>query len=293
MSRGAPGLRVVRSGAGPQRAARAASRLNGGGVAALAVAGVGGGLVAGLAAGTVVIGDRVLADDGREVAVVDSAALMAGHLRRLGLPVAVGGVVSTPRVARGRDRRAALARLGAVVVDTETAYALGGGYDIPTAVVRVVVDTPERELFSTGTFSGGVAALRHLRRVAPALSAWADCVAQRTVLLAGPRSFCAGVERAIATVERALDRFGTPIYVRRQIVHNRHVVEDLEERGAIFVRELSQVPDGATVILSAHGVSPEVRSEAAHRDLQVIDATCPLVSKVHHEVRRFSQRGYQ
>lgn len=115
----------------------------------------------------------------------------------------------------------------------------------------------------------------------------------RTVLLAGPRSFCAGVERAIQTVERALDRFGPPVYVRRQIVHNRHVVEGLETLGAVFVHELDEVPDGATVVFSAHGVAPAVRAEARHRGLQVIDATCPLVAKVHREVRRFSDQGYQ
>jgi 4-hydroxy-3-methylbut-2-enyl diphosphate reductase len=115
----------------------------------------------------------------------------------------------------------------------------------------------------------------------------------RTVLLAGPRSFCAGVERAIATVERALERYGRPVYVRRQIVHNRHVVGDLSERGAVFVDELDDVPEGATVVFSAHGVSPAVRAEASGRDLRVIDATCPLVQKVHHEVRRFTQQGYR
>jgi 4-hydroxy-3-methylbut-2-enyl diphosphate reductase len=101
------------------------------------------------------------------------------------------------------------------------------------------------------------------------------------------------VERAITTVERALDRYGAPVYVRRQIVHNRHVVEGLEQRGAVFVRELDEVPRGATAVLSAHGVSPGVRAEAIARDLRVIDATCPLVSKVHHEVQRFAERGFQ
>ena len=125
------------------------------------------------------------------------------------------------------------------------------------------------------------------------LASWAAAAAPRTVLLAGPRSFCAGVDRAIHTVERALERFGAPVYVRRQIVHNRHVVADLEARGAIFVHELDEVPPGATVVFSAHGVGPSVRSEAAGRDLQVIDATCPLVAKVHNEVRRFRDRGYQ
>lgn len=113
------------------------------------------------------------------------------------------------------------------------------------------------------------------------------------VLLAGPRSFCAGVERAIEIVERAINRFGPPVFVRRQIVHNRHVVAELEKRGAIFVQELEEIPDGATVVFSAHGVSPAVREDARRRDMRVVDATCPLVAKVHHEVRRFAERGYQ
>ena len=113
------------------------------------------------------------------------------------------------------------------------------------------------------------------------------------VLLAGPRSFCAGVERAIETVERAIERFGAPVYVRRQIVHNRHVVSDLEARGAVFVHELDEVPDGATVVFSAHGVAPAVREVARSRHMHVVDATCPLVAKVHHEVHRFTDQGYQ
>jgi 4-hydroxy-3-methylbut-2-enyl diphosphate reductase len=112
-----------------------------------------------------------------------------------------------------------------------------------------------------------------------------------TVLLASPRSFCAGVERAIAIVEQLLEARGGPIYVRKQIVHNTHVVADLQARGAVFVDELDAVPDGATVIFSAHGVSPAVRAEAASRGLETIDATCPLVTKVHTEARRFAARG--
>ena len=112
-----------------------------------------------------------------------------------------------------------------------------------------------------------------------------------TVLLASPRSFCAGVERAIAVVEQLLEARGGPIYVRKQIVHNTHVVADLEARGAVFVEELDAVPDGGTVVFSAHGVSPAVRAEAASRGLETIDATCPLVTKVHAEARRFAARG--
>ncbi|MEU4657586.1 4-hydroxy-3-methylbut-2-enyl diphosphate reductase [Streptomyces sp. NPDC023723] len=117
-----------------------------------------------------------------------------------------------------------------------------------------------------------------------------DGVARR-VLLADPRSFCAGVERAIEIVERALEQRGAPVYVRKQIVHNVTVVDDLAARGAVFVEELDEVPDGATVVFSAHGVSPAVRREADRRGLEVIDGTCPLVAKVHAEARRFAARG--
>ena len=115
----------------------------------------------------------------------------------------------------------------------------------------------------------------------------------RRVLLAAPRGYCAGVDRAVIAVEKALDLFGTPIYVRKQIVHNKHVVEDLQERGAIFVDELDEVPEGARVVFSAHGVSPAVHEDAARRNLFTIDATCPLVSKVHSEVKRFAHEDYQ
>lgn len=114
---------------------------------------------------------------------------------------------------------------------------------------------------------------------------------RRTVLLAAPRSFCAGVERAIEVVQRLLDGPERPVYVRKQIVHNRHVVAELEARGAVFVDELDEVPDGATVVFSAHGVAPRVRADAAERGLRVVDATCPLVTKVHAEARRFAGRG--
>ena len=111
------------------------------------------------------------------------------------------------------------------------------------------------------------------------------------VLLANPRGFCAGVDRAISIVERALDIFNAPIYVRHEVVHNKYVVNGLKERGAIFVEELHQIPDGNIVIFSAHGVSQAVRQEAKRRDLKVFDATCPLVTKVHMEVTRASRRG--
>jgi 4-hydroxy-3-methylbut-2-en-1-yl diphosphate reductase len=119
-----------------------------------------------------------------------------------------------------------------------------------------------------------------------------DFEAPERILLAAPRGWCAGVERAVDIVEVALATYGAPIYVRKQIVHNLHVVRSLEAKGAVFVEELDEVPSGSTVVFSAHGVSPVVHREAAERDLKVIDATCPLVTKVHHEARKYSQAGY-
>ena len=115
---------------------------------------------------------------------------------------------------------------------------------------------------------------------------------ERRVLLAAPRGYCAGVDRAVVTVEKALDLYGPPVYVRKQIVHNKHVVETLQRRGAVFVEETDEVPEGATVIFSAHGVAPVVHEEAARLQLKTIDATCPLVTKVHHEARRFADDDY-
>ncbi|MGP3706213.1 4-hydroxy-3-methylbut-2-enyl diphosphate reductase [Gordonia paraffinivorans] len=114
----------------------------------------------------------------------------------------------------------------------------------------------------------------------------------KRVLLAEPRGYCAGVDRAVETVERALDKHGAPVYVRKEIVHNRHVVETLAERGAVFVGETDEVPEGAIVVFSAHGVSPQVHASAAERNLKTIDATCPLVTKVHQEAKRFARDDY-
>jgi 4-hydroxy-3-methylbut-2-enyl diphosphate reductase len=115
----------------------------------------------------------------------------------------------------------------------------------------------------------------------------------KRTLLASPRGYCAGVDRAVVTVEKALEHFGAPVYMRKQIVHNKHVVEVLEERGAVFVDELSEVPEGSLVVFSAHGVSPQVRQQAVDRNLRTIDATCPLVTKVHAEARRFAHDDYE
>jgi 4-hydroxy-3-methylbut-2-enyl diphosphate reductase len=114
----------------------------------------------------------------------------------------------------------------------------------------------------------------------------------RRVVLAAPRGYCAGVDRAVVTVEKALEMYGPPIYVRKEIVHNKHVVQQLSERGAIFVDEETEVPEGELVVFSAHGVAPKVHANAQRRRLRTIDATCPLVTKVHVEARRFAERGY-
>ncbi len=116
--------------------------------------------------------------------------------------------------------------------------------------------------------------------------------APRKVLLADPRGYCAGVDRAVQTVERALDLYGAPVYVRKEIVHNKHVVAELSKRGAIFVEEEAEVPEGEIVVFSAHGVAPAVHGNAAARRLRTVDATCPLVTKVHVEARRFAADGY-
>src|SRR5437868_10280446 len=117
------------------------------------------------------------------------------------------------------------------------------------------------------------------------------CTPQK-LLLATPRGYCAGVDRAVQTVERALELYGAPVYVRKEIVHNKHVVEQLRERGAMFVESETEVPEGATVVFSAHGVAPSVHANAAQRQLYTIDATCPLVTKVHVEAKKFAAEGY-
>jgi len=123
-------------------------------------------------------------------------------------------------------------------------------------------------------------------------NAQSDIVSGKKVLLAAPRGYCAGVDRAVIAVEKALDHYGAPIYVRKQIVHNKHVVASLEKRGAIFVNEVDEAPEGCIMVFSAHGVSPAVVEAANARNQQTIDATCPLVTKVHREVQRFDQEGY-
>jgi 4-hydroxy-3-methylbut-2-en-1-yl diphosphate reductase len=279
---------VVRTGYGPARAAAAAGRLEQSG-SGLAVGGVAGAL-----SGDLNVGDLVVASEvrgGGPVVSCPSAPLLAGELRRAGLRVHVGPIATVGHLI-GRGEHAGLAESGAIAVDMESAPLVRGAADRPSVVVRAICDTPTHPLVSPRIVTDGLAALRSLRLAAPVLARWAAAARPRRVLMASPRSFCAGVERAIEIVELALERFGAPVYVRKQIVHNKTVVADLEKLGAIFVDELGEVPDGATVVFSAHGVSPEVRSEAERRGLDTVDATCPLVAKVHAEARRFASDGY-
>src|SRR5271165_2317636 len=248
---------------------------------AMVVMGTAAGVAADLKPGDLVVATEVC--DGTDTVVLPGADLLAAELRRAGLPARAGKLATVPKLVKA-SKRAELAADGYLAADMESAALAGAANGRPFAVIRAISDGG----FGPGMVTGGVAALRSLRRAAPVAELWAAACAERTVLLAGPRSFCAGVERAIEIVERALELRGAPVYVRKQIVHNTRVVADLEQRGAVFVDELDEVPDGATVVFSAHGV----RDAASDSGLSVIDATCPLVSKVHAEARRFAREGY-
>ena len=213
-----------------------------------------------LAPGTVLVADTLLLEDGTRVPC-PAAALLEGEVRRHGVHTTRGTFRAGPR--------------GHTPEGTSTG---------PAALLY----TDGREVgIGAAAYDDHGSATVHA-----AVDAWLAVSGRpRAVLLAAPRSFCAGVERAVEIVERVLDQRGAPIHVRKQIVHNQHVVADLEQRGAVFVDELDAVPDGATVVFSAHGVSPAVHAEAERRGLDVIDATCPLVTKVHNEARRFAARG--
>ncbi len=287
------GVTVERCGMGPAKVQQWLPRLAELAPGVVAVAGVAGGLDPTLRAGDVVVATEVRDEKGR--AVLRAAAPLVAELRRAGMRVHTGPIVSTDHIVSGVEERERLASTGAIAVDMESAAIVRALSEsdpkTPVAVVRVIVDTAYTPIARLRTLPAGAKALLVLRRLAPALRTWAAVAGPRRVLLASPRSFCAGVERAIDIVELALQRYSRPIYVRRQIVHNAHVVRDLERQGAVFVDELDEVPDGTTVVFSAHGVSPAVRAEAEQRDLNVIDATCPLVSKVHAEAKRFVARG--
>jgi 4-hydroxy-3-methylbut-2-enyl diphosphate reductase len=284
--RRAAGATVVRTGMGRGASERSRGRLAGRGP--LAVLGLAGGLSAEVRPGDVVVASEVR--DGATVVSCPTAPVLAGALRRLGLVVHVGPIATVAKVADG-PRRAELAATGAIAVDMESGYLLAGSAGRVVAAVRVIVDTDDQPFWRLGTAARGIRALGVLRRAVPAVVEWAGAAGDREAVLAAPRSMCAGVTRAIDIVERAVERFGAPVYVRRQIVHNSHVVSDLESRGAVFVTELDEVPQGANVVLAAHGVAPAVWAQARARELAVVDATCPLVAKVHQEVRRFAAAG--
>jgi 4-hydroxy-3-methylbut-2-enyl diphosphate reductase len=209
-----------------------------------------------LADGAVLVADELLRP-GLPPIPCPAAPLLAGELRRRGVPTTRGPLRMGPT-----DRSATA--LAAVLAGTSGRVGLG-----------IAAADQDVQHIARSVLAGYLAVADRCRRV----------------LLAAPRSFCAGVERAIDVVERLLAERDGPVHVRKQIVHNTHVVADLEARGAVFVDELTSVPDGATVVFSAHGVSPAVRAEAARRGLSVVDATCPLVTKVHAEARRFADRG--
>ncbi len=294
LRRGAISARVEVTGVGRRRSEAAGRRLRATMSAhrAVAVVGVCGAVDPALVPGDVLVASSVVAPDGTERAV-PGAAMLAAELTRVGLRAVAGPLRSSTGLVR-RPERAAFAAEGVAAADMESAWLLDAiPADVPHAVVRTVVDAPGHELVSLRTPANARVAFRSLRAVVPVLERWAAAVRPRRVLLAAPRGFCAGVERAIEVVERALERYGPPIYVRRHIIHNTHVVAELAERGAVFVEELVEVPDGARVVFAAHGVAPGVRDEAERRGLLPIDATCPLVAKVHSEVRRFAARDYR
>ncbi|MGB8180473.1 MAG: 4-hydroxy-3-methylbut-2-enyl diphosphate reductase [Acidimicrobiales bacterium] len=276
-------------GAGRDKAqksgAKLAARLNE--HTAVALVGVAGGLAPELTPGDVIIASELRSTESSTSRNLPGSSLLSAEFRRARFSVYHGPLVTSPSYVSAGDR-AELAASGALAVDMESSWVMDYLPNNPLAVVRAISDTSSR-----GPVRGGLRALGTLAQTRAPLERWAKACGEHEIILASPRSFCAGVERAIETVERALEQFGAPVYVRRQIVHNLHVVRRLEGLGAVFVEELTEVPDGATVVLAAHGVSPEVKREGAEREsLTVIDATCPLVAKVHTEARRYAAQNY-
>lgn len=276
-------------GAGRDKAqksgAKLAARLNE--HTAVALVGVAGGLAPELTPGDVIIASELRSTESGTSRNLPGSSLLSAEFRRARFSVYHGPLVTSPRYVSAGDR-AELAASGALAVDMESSWVMDYLPNNPLAVVRAISDTSSR-----GPVRGGLRALGALAQTRAPLERWARACGEHEVILASPRSFCAGVERAIETVERALEQFGAPVYVRRQIVHNLHVVRRLEGLGAVFVEELHQVPDDAVVVLAAHGVSPEVKRQGAQREgLTVIDATCPLVAKVHTEARRYAAQDY-
>jgi 4-hydroxy-3-methylbut-2-enyl diphosphate reductase len=286
---GAPWARVRRIGMGPRRARRAAAITHREPAGAVLIAGFCGALDPALEPGDIVLASELRGPTG--TTPCPDPALLAAVLRRAGLRVTIGPIASSQRLVV-RERRRALHRTGALAVDMESAWLAPEARGEPMVTLRVVLDTAERELHNPlRTGAGFARAYSVLRRALAAAEEWAAALGEREVVLAAPRASCAGVVRAVEVVERALEEHGAPLYVRKQIVHNQRVVDELEERGAIFVDEVDEVPEGSTLVFSAHGVSPAVRTRADARGLHAIDATCPLVAKVHAEARRFAREG--
>ncbi len=287
---GAPWARVHQIGMGPRRAARSAHLAGGAEGRAVLIAGFCGALDPELEPGDIVLASELRGPTG--TTRCDDPAILAGVLRRAGLRVRIAPIASSQRLVLG-ERRRMLQRTGAAAVDMESAWLAPAARARPLVTLRVVLDTHRHELHRPlRTVAGAAIAYRTLRRACALVEEWVRALGPRELVLATPRASCAGVDRAVAIVDRALESHGAPVYVRKQIVHNAHVVSSLEERGAVFVDDVDQVPEGATVVFSAHGVSPAVRSRARERGLDVIDATCPLVSKVHAEARRFAASGF-
>jgi 4-hydroxy-3-methylbut-2-enyl diphosphate reductase len=279
---------VHQIGMGPRRAAKGARVAQD--AQAVLIAGFCGALDYELEPGDVVLANELRGPTG--TTPLPDPSILAGVLQRGGLRVKIGPIASSQRLVV-RERRKALQRTGALAVDMESAWLASATHAEPLVALRVVLDTHRAELHHPlRTLTGAAAAYRSLRKACTLAQPWAQALRPREVTLASPRASCAGVVRAVEVVERVLADRGAPIYVRKQIVHNAHVVADLQRRGAIFVDEVDEVPDGSTVIFSAHGVSPAVRAAAQARNLDVIDATCPLVAKVHAEARRFSDSGF-
>ena len=259
---------VMRTGMGRRRARAAACRGRRIPAVAVGVAGFCGGLTGDLRPGDIVVATSLAADGGDpDYAVARASGPLVAALRARGLErVHTGQVVSSSRLVHGAER-ARLAARGALAVDMESAWLAGAAGGRPFAVLRVVVDTPATRLsHPLEAMRGYVRAQRVLRRAVPALVGWARAAGERRVLLASPRSFCAGAQRAIETVERALDLFGPPVYVRKQIVHNRHVVEELQRRGARFVDSLDQIPPAPTAS-SRPTASPRMSEERRPRTI--------------------------
>ncbi len=276
-------------GAGRDRAQRAGAKLAAhlDEWTAVALVGVAGALDPQLVPGDLIVASELRSTESTNSRSLPSAMLLVAEFKRSRFAVHTGPLVTSPTYVPAGER-ATLAASGALAVDMESSWIMDYLPNNPQAVVRSISDTT-----TCGPVRGGLRALGSLSTARGPLERWARACGEHEVILASPRSFCAGVERAIETVERAIGQFGAPVYVRRQIVHNLHVVRRLEQGGAVFVEELDEVPDGAVVVLAAHGVSPEVRRQASEREsLNVIDATCPLVTKVHAEARRFAAQNY-